>query len=101
MTIQTVYSHDCTAVPITTAAYVELVPSTPVASGYVQFYAQDASPHLIALAVGAVGQEQQIVIASNSVAPEVQVFISKGVRLSAIALDASMAAGFVAVSLLG
>lgn len=87
------YDH---AVPVTTAAYTEIIAST--AAALTSLYVSDTSGRFIILALGAAASEVNQIILSPGFAGWIPLYIPAATRVSIKALDAATAAGYFIIS---
>lgn len=101
MSDQLVYTHDCTASPITTTAYTEIVASAPTTFSHIQFgfFQATGNGAQAFLARGESGAEQDILSNSIFALSAVPYYIEKGTRLSLKAIGATISTGYLIVSL--
>jgi len=99
------YMIDCTATPVTTSAYVEIVASAPVSTNNIQFVyfnlAGMAGGLLLAkMAMGAEGAEEDFCVCSQQNAIPVSTFIWQNKRLSVQAIGLNITSGYLILCLL-
>jgi hypothetical protein len=99
---QFVYIHDCAAVNVTTSAYLEIEASTTDSCSSVQFffYIGSSALGLASLAVGAVGDEVDILLCSQKVGTAIPSYIQNGSRLSLKAVGSNITSGYIVVTLI-